>query len=198
MPMAAAASGDDNPATHGSEDSNPEETREWREALEAVVRHAGEDRGRYLIKQLELRARQLGIMTVAPSHSTYANSIPLENQIPHPGDVAMEERITAMVRWNALAMVVRANRVYGELGGHIASYTSAAEIFEIGFNHFFRGEDAVGGADLVFFQPHSSPGIYGRAFLEGRLTEEQLSNYRQEVGGNGLCSYPHPWLMPTF
>lgn len=187
--MAAASSG---------VDSNPQETREWREALEAVVQHAGGDRGAYLIEQLELRARQLGIMTCAPSYSAYANSISLENQVPHPGDVAMEERITAMVRWNALAMVVRANKVYGELGGHIASYASAAEIFEIGFNHFFSGEDAVGGADLVFFQPHSSPGVYARAFLEGRLTEEQLSNYRQEVGGNGLCSYPHPWLMPNF
>ena len=116
----------------------------------------------------------------------------------HPGNVELEERLTAIMRWNALAMVVRANKAYGELGGHIASYASAAEIFEIGFNHFFRGPDAPQGGDLVFFQPHSAPGVYARAFLEGRLTEDQLAHYRQEVGGRGLCSYPHPWLMPTF
>ncbi len=103
-----------------------------------------------------------------------------------------------MVRWNALAMVVRANRAYGELGGHIASYASAAEIFEMGFNHFFRGSQDGANGDLVYFQPHSAPGVYARAFMEGRLTESQLGNYRQEVGGNGLCSYPHPWLMPEF
>jgi pyruvate dehydrogenase E1 component len=179
-------------------DTNPEETREWLEALEAVVQHAGEARGLHLFKKIEAQAQQLGIVAQAPPYSAYRNSISLEKQTPHPGDVAMEERITAMVRWNALAMVVRANKAYGDLGGHIASYASAAELFEIGFNHFFRGADSPDGADLVYFQPHSSPGVYARAFLEGRLSEEQLGNYRQEVGGNGLCSYPHPWLMPTF
>jgi pyruvate dehydrogenase E1 component len=120
----------------------------------------------------------------------------LDQQATHPGDVALEERITAIIRWNALAMVVRANNAYGDLGGHIASYASAAEIFEVGFNHFFRaGRDA---QDLVFFQPHSAPGIYARAFLEGRLSEERLASFRQEVAGPGLCSYPHPWLMPEF
>jgi pyruvate dehydrogenase E1 component len=181
-----------------TDDSDVEETREWIEALEAVVQHGGEARGFYLFKRIEAQAQQLGIVAQTPPYSAYRNSIPLEKQAPHPGNVPVEERITAMVRWNALAMVVRANRAYGELGGHIASYASAAEIFELGFNHFFRGADAPGGADLVYFQAHSSPGIYARAFLEGRLTEEQLANYRQEVGGQGLCSYPHPWLMPTF
>ena len=181
-----------------SVDVDPAETREWLESLEAVVQRAGEARGLYLLKQLEGQAQQLGIIGNVPPYSAYRNSIPLERQAAHPGDVAMEERITSMVRWNALAMVVRANQAYGDLGGHIASYASAAEIFEIGFNHFFRGADTPHGADLVYFQPHSAPGVYARAYLEGRLTEAQLSNYRQEVAGNGLCSYPHPWLMPEF
>ena len=181
-----------------AEDDNPEETREWLESLEAVVLHGGHARGAYLLKQLEMQARQLGIVANAPPYSAYRNSIPLEHQTVHPGDVPMEERITAMVRWNALAMVVRANKAYGDLGGHIASYASAAEIFEVGFNHFFRGDEWPNGADLVYFQPHSAPGVYARAFLEGRLTEEQLGNFRQEVSGKGLCSYPHPWLMPDF
>jgi pyruvate dehydrogenase E1 component len=179
-------------------DDNPEETREWLESLEAVVLHGGRARGTYLLKQLEMQARQLGIVANAPPYSAYRNSIPLEQQTMHPGDVSMEERITAMVRWNALAMVVRANKAYGDLGGHIASYASAAEIFEVGFNHFFHGDEWPNGADLIYFQPHSAPGVYARAFLEGRLTEEQLGNFRQEVSGKGLCSYPHPWLMPDF
>lgn len=181
-----------------SPDDDPGETRDWLEALEAVVAHGGEARGLYLLKQLEAQAQQLGIVANVSPYSAYRNTIPLEKQIPHPGDVAVEERITAMVRWNALAMVVRANKAYGDLGGHIASYASAAEIFEMGFNHFFRGSDAPYGSDLVYFQPHSAPGVYARAYLEGRLTDEQLGHYRQEVGGNGLCSYPHPWLMPDF
>jgi pyruvate dehydrogenase E1 component len=124
--------------------------------------------------------------------------VPLAEQAVHPGDVALEERLTAIMRWNALAMVVRANKAYGELGGHVATYASAAEIFETGLNHFFRGPDSPGGADLVFFQPHSAPGVYARAWLEGRVSEDQLMRYRQETGGGGLCSYPHPWLMPEF
>src|SRR5208282_4812143 len=127
-----------------------------------------------------------------PPYSAYRNTIPLEKQGHYPGDLALEERLTSIIRWNALAMVARANRAYGELGGHIASYASAAEIFETGFNHFFR----VG--DLVYFQPHSAPGVYARAFLEGRLSEDALACYRQEVDGSGLSSYPHPWLMPDF
>jgi pyruvate dehydrogenase E1 component len=179
-------------------DTDPLETSEWIESLQAVVARAGKERGRFLMKELELYAQQLGLDTRLIPYSAYRNTIPLDEQPAHPGDVALEDRITAMVRWNALAMVVRANRSYGELGGHIASYASAAEIFEIGFNHFFRGPQARQGGDLVYFQPHSAPGVYARAFLEGRLSEEQLSHYRQEVGGHGLCSYPHPWLMPDF
>ncbi|MGZ5277828.1 MAG: pyruvate dehydrogenase (acetyl-transferring), homodimeric type, partial [Caldimonas sp.] len=135
----------------------------------------------------------------------YVNTIPLEAQTPFPGDLAIEQRLAALMRWNALAMVMRANRVEtggsAELGGHIASYASAADLFEVGFNHFFRArDDAAGGTlgDLVFFQPHSAPGVYARAFLEGRLSEEQLLNFRQEVDRKGLPSYPHPWLLPEF
>jgi pyruvate dehydrogenase E1 component len=182
-------------------DQDPAETREWLEALEAVVRDGGPERGRFLLKQLEEQAQHLGILAHVPPYSAYQNTIPLEQQQPYPGDLELEKRITAIVRWNALAMVVRANRAYGELGGHIASYASAAEIFEVGFNHFFRAAQdgaADGGGDLVFFQPHSAPGVYARAFLEGRLTEEALAHYRQETAGVGLCSYPHPWLMPDF
>lgn len=180
------------------EDADPLETREWLDAFESVVRSAGRERGLFLLKQLEMQARDLGIASHTAPYSAYRNTIPLNEQVPHPGDVALEERITAIVRWNALAMVVRANQAYGELGGHIASYASAAEIFEMGFNHFFRGSQAEHGGDLVFYQPHSAPGVYARAYLEGRLDEEHLSHYRQEVGGHGLSSYPHPWLMPDF
>ena len=179
-------------------DSDPQETREWLESLEAVVRDAGRARGRFLLKRLEEQAQHLGIVERIPPYSAYQNSIPLDRQGHYPGDLALEQRITAIVRWNALAMVVRANKAHGELGGHIASYTSAAEIFETGFNHFFRADDGGHGGDLVFFQPHSVPGVYARAYLEGRLTEDQLARYRQEVGGGGLSSYPHPWLMPEF
>src|SRR6516165_2814013 len=126
------------------QDTNPEETREWLESLESVVLRAGQARGLFLLKQLESQAQQLGIVAKVAPYSAYRNSIPLEHQIPHPGDVGLEERITALVRWNALAMVVRANKAYGDLGGHIASYASAAEIFEIGFNHFFRATHADG------------------------------------------------------
>jgi len=181
-----------------SPDADPEETREWLDALAAVVKRLGKARGVFLLKQLEEQARQLDILTHALPYSSYRNTIALEQQAVHPGDVALEERITAILRWNALAMVVRANQAYGELGGHVASYASAAEIFEIGFNHFFRADANGHDADLVFFQAHSAPGVYARAYLEGRLSEEQLAHFRQEVGGRGLCSYPHPWLMPQF
>jgi pyruvate dehydrogenase E1 component len=179
-------------------DADPDETREWLDALAATVHESGKERGAFLLKKLEEQAQHLGILAHVPPYSAYQNTIPLEEQGAYPGDLAREERITSIVRWNALAMVVRANRAYGELGGHIASYASAAEIFEVGFNHFFRGAGAEHGGDLVFFQPHSAPGVYARAFLEGRLTESQLANYRREVGGDGLSSYPHPWLMPDF
>ena len=181
-------------------DSDPGETAEWCQALESTLAHCGPARARYLLQRLQAHALELGLERDVQAFSAYRNTLPVEQQGVYPGDLELDERITSILRWNALAMVVRANHAYGDLGGHIASYASAAEIFEVGFQHFFRGEG--GGeqrsADLVFFQPHSAPGIYARAFLEGRLSEAQLANYRQEVAGNGLCSYPHPWLMPEF
>ena len=181
-----------------TEDTDPLETREWLESLASVVQHAGRGRGAHLLNALAVHAHKLGVRAEPAARSGYSNTIPLSEQAPHPGDVRLEERLAALMRWNALAMVVRANRAHGELGGHIASYASAAEIFETGFNHFFRGPEATQGGDLVFFQPHSAPGVYARAFLEERLEESHLARYRQEVGGRGLCSYPHPWLMPQF
>jgi pyruvate dehydrogenase E1 component len=181
-----------------STDPDPAETREWMDALQAVVENSGRGRGRFLLQRLEEQARELGVVTNVSPYSAYQNTISLEQQAPHPGDVELEERITAIIRWNALVMVMRANKAYGELGGHIASFASAAEIFEIGFNHFFRGPGNGYQHDLVFFQPHSAPGVYARAFLEGRLDEQQLAHFRRELAGHGLCSYPHPWLMPNF
>ncbi|MFV0513805.1 MAG: alpha-ketoglutarate dehydrogenase [Jhaorihella sp.] len=179
-------------------DSDPVETAEWRDALEALVAEAGAARAQYVLGEVQDQARRLGVTTAGLPYSAYRNTIPLERQPAYPGDIELEERLTAIIRWNALAMVVRANKAYGELGGHIASYASAAEIFEVGFNHFFRARSEGHGGDLVYFQPHSAPGVYARAFLEGRLTEQDIANYRQEVPGKGLCSYPHPWLMKDF
>ena len=179
-------------------DLDPVETREWLDALAEVVAREGGERAKFLLRRLTEAARGMGIDAPRGLNTPYRNTIPLEKQAPFPGDLSLENRITAIVRWNALAMVMRANQVSSELGGHIASYASAADLFEVGFNHFFRGADD-GAGDLVFFQPHSATGIYARAFLEGRLTEAQLGNYRRELGdGGGLSSYPHPWLMPDF
>ncbi|WP_027782136.1 MULTISPECIES: alpha-ketoglutarate dehydrogenase [Burkholderia] len=186
-------------------DADPEETAEWLDALDAVVAHVGRDRAQYLFDRLAEHARASGLASPRTPVTRYLNTIALAEQPPYPGDLDLEERLSAALRWNALAMVVRANRAYGELGGHIASYASASDLFETGFNHFFRaaapaGGDASGtaGGDLVYFQPHSSPGVYARAYLEGFLTEEHLKHYRREIAGPGLCSYPHPWLMPDF
>ena len=179
-------------------DHDPVETREWLDALSSVLEEGGAERGQFLVGKLEEALRHHGAAGQPQPFSAYRNTIPLERQGPYPGDLALEERLTAIMRWNALVMVMRANQAYGDLGGHIASYASAAEIFEVGFNHFFRAGTPEQAGDLVFYQPHSAPGVYARAFLEGRITEQQLLNYRQEVGGEGLCSYPHPWLMPDF
>lgn len=180
-----------------------QELDEWRDALASLVANAGPARARQI---LDLLAREGSAPHIdwKPRHGTpYINSISVEQQPAFPGDLATEERLASLVRWNALAMVVRANQAYGELGGHIASYASAADLFEVGFNHFFRARNDGFGGDLVFYQPHSAPGIYARAFLEGRLSEHDLAHYRQEIGGpktgaRGLSSYPHPWLMADF
>jgi pyruvate dehydrogenase E1 component len=184
------------------QDCDPQETDEWLEALEGVVEHAGRERAQYLFDRLAAHAQSLGVDSARARVSPYVNTIPLSEQPRYPGNHELEERLAAALRWNALAMVVRANRAYGELGGHIASYASAADLFEVGFNHFFRAAPAGGapgeGGDLVYFQPHSSPGVYARAYLEGYLDEPHLEHYRREIAGPGLCSYPHPWLMPDF
>jgi pyruvate dehydrogenase E1 component len=186
----------------GREDSDPEETAEWLEALDAVVSHVGRERAQFLFDRLAAHAQSLGVESPGARITPYVNTISFDQQPRYPGNFELEERLAAALRWNALAMVVRANKAYGELGGHIASYASAADLFEVGFNHFFRaaapdaGEGT--GGDLVYFQPHSSPGVYARAYLEGFLNEENLQHYRREIAGPGLCSYPHPWLMPDF
>ncbi|SCY72814.1 alpha-ketoglutarate dehydrogenase [Pseudomonas sp. NFACC37-1] len=180
-----------------------EEMAEWREALLSVAAHGGTDRAKQILDMLLAVASTSGIGW-RPRHGTpYINTISVEQQPVFPGDLAMEERLASIMRWNALAMVARANHAYGELGGHIASYASAADLFEVGFNHFFKARTPTGGGDLVFYQPHSAPGVYARAFLEGRLEEKDLQHYRQEIGARangarGLSSYPHPWLMPDF
>jgi len=179
-------------------DADPAETREWLDALDALVASAGKERARYVMARLAEHAGALDVQTRARFNTPYCNTIAPHEQPPFPGDFTIEQRLASIIRWNALAMVVRANRAHAELGGHIASFASAADLFEVGFNHFFRGHAAPGGADLVYFQPHSAPGVYARAFLEGRLSEAQLDSYRRETGGQGLSSYPHPWLMPQF
>ena len=182
-------------------DSDPQETAEWLAALDGVVQHVGLERAQYLFDRLAAHALGNGVATARANVTPYANTISVDQQPPYPGDLDTEEKLAAALRWNALAMVVRANRAYGELGGHIASYASAADLFEVGFNHFFRAASQSPGGhggDLVYFQPHSSPGVYARAFLEGFLDETHLEHYRREIAGPGLCSYPHPWLMPDF
>jgi pyruvate dehydrogenase E1 component len=179
-------------------DIDPEETNEWRDALEGVLAYEGPERARFLLEELRDQARRSGVAAPVSINTPYVNTIPVERQAPLPGDPELEQRLRDLIRWNALALVATANKESSELGGHIASFQSAAVLYEIGFNHFWHAPTAEHGGDLVYIQGHSSPGIYARAFLEGRLSEEQLHRFRQEVGGGGLSSYPHPWLMPDF
>ena len=174
------------------------ETQEWLDALDSVLEMEGPERAHFLIEQLIEKVRRSGVNLPHSSNTAYVNTIPPHLEIPIPGDVAIEARIRSLIRWNAAAMVVRANRKSSELGGHIASFASAATLYDVGFNHFFRAPTHEHGGDLVLFQGHSAPGMYSRAFLEGRLSEQQLNGFRQEVDGGGLSSYPHPWLMPDF
>ena len=180
------------------EDLDPEETKEWLESIDSVLRLSGADRAHYLLNCMIDHARRSGAYLPYSPNTAYLNTIPVGQQPEYPGDRAIERRIEAYIRWNAMAMVVHANRKSSEYGGHIASYASSATLYEVGFNHFWRAPTADHGGDLIYFQGHSSPGIYARAFLEGRLTEENLDHFRQEVVGPGLSSYPHPWLMPEF
>jgi pyruvate dehydrogenase E1 component len=183
----------------GAPDVDAEGTREWLDSLESVLQHDGPDRARYLLTELKQKAVTQGVEMPFTANTPYINTIPVSRQPVFPGNRELERRIKSLVRWNATAMVVRANKIDGTLGGHIATFASSATLYEIGFNHFFYGPDHPDGADIVYFQGHASPGIYARAFLEGRLSEKVLENFRRELQpGGGLSSYPHPWLMPDF
>jgi len=179
-------------------DLDPQETQEWLDALDGVFENEGAERAHYLLERLIDKARRSGAYLPFSANTAYLNTIPLTQQPRFPGDKAMERRIRSFIRWNAMAMVVQANRMSSELGGHIASFASSATLYDVGFNHFFKAYNDNQEGDLVFSQGHSSPGIYARAFLEGRISEEQMNRFRQEVDGGGLSSYPHPWLMPGF
>ncbi len=183
--------------THQVPDSDPSETREWTEAFEEVVAQEGKSRARYLLTAILERARALQVNFPTTVSTPYVNTIPADEEPDFPGDEFIERRIRAFIRWNAAVMVTRANERYSGIGGHLSTYAGSAALYEVGYNHFFHGKDN-GPGDQVFFQGHASPGIYARAFLEGRLSEEQLDNFRFETGGNGLSSYPHPRLMPGF
>ncbi|MGB2969787.1 MAG: pyruvate dehydrogenase (acetyl-transferring), homodimeric type, partial [Candidatus Nanopelagicales bacterium] len=181
-------------------DNDPAESREWIESLDSVIDEAGSTRARYLMRELLRHSaeRDLGVPDVR--QTDYINTISPEDEPEFPGEEAIERRIRSITRWNAAIMVHRAQRPGVEVGGHISSYASSAALYEVGMNHFFRGPNALGGSDQIFWQGHSSPGAYARAFLEGRLTEDRLDGFRQELShpGGGLPSYPHPRLMPDF
>ena len=189
-----------NHLTNGRRAGTPDpELREWVESFEALVEESGAERAAQILEQLRAHAERTGIRLPFAASTPYVNTIPYEKQPPFPGDQEIERRIKSIIRWNALAMVVRANRMEHNIGGHISTYASQATLFEVGFNHFFRAKTDQSEGDLVYFQGHAAPGIYARAFLEGRLTVQQMENFRRELHeGGGLSSYPHPWLMPDF
>src|SRR6185437_14739088 len=192
----------DNLFGSAANDADAQETREWIDALSAVIESEGRDRGHFLLEQLLEQARQEGIDLPFSATTGYVNTIEPADEERCPGDLEIEERLRAYMRWNAMAMVVKANRLHpadgGDLGGHISSFASVATMFGAGFNHFWHAESENHGGDCLYIQGHSSPGIYARAFMEGRISEQQLMNFRQEVEGQGLSSYPHPKLMPNF
>ena len=180
------------------DDVDPLETGEWLESIDSVLSQHGPGRAHFLLNKMIDFARRSGAYLPYSPNTAYLNTIAPGRQPEYPGDRALERRIEAYIRWNAMAMVVRSNRISTEYGGHISSYASSATLYEVGFNHFWRGDSENQGGDMIFMQGHSAPGMYARAFLEGRMNEAQLSRFRQEVGGGGLSSYPHPWLMPDF
>jgi pyruvate dehydrogenase E1 component len=180
------------------QDVDPTETREWIDSLKAVLQHRGPERAHYLLERLVDEARRSGAYLPYSMTTAYVNTIPTAKEAQAPGDPKIEEAIRAAIRWNAVAIILRANKESSELGGHISSFASAATLYDVGYEHFFHAPTESHGGDLLYIQGHSAPGIYSRAFLLGRLTEDQLNQYRQETGGKGLSSYPHPWLMPHF
>ena len=179
-------------------DADPDETHEWLDAFDSIVELQGKGRAQYVFDRLADHALTQGVRSAYARITPYRNSISVRDQPKYPGDLELEEKLMAAIRWNAMAMVTRANKASAELGGHIASYASAADLFEVGFNHFFKARQHPDGMDLVYFQPHSAPGVYARAYLESGLDEAHLRHYRREIDGRGLCSYPHPWLIPEF
>ena len=180
------------------EDSNAEETREWLASLEYILENEGIERANFLLERLSARMTRTGARLPYTITTAYRNTIPSAKEASMPGDLFMERRIRSLIRWNALAMVVRANQRPGDLGGHISSFASSATLYDVGFNYFFRGPEGDNPGDLIYFQGHAAPGVYARSFLEGRLSEAQLDSFRREVDGEGLSSYPHPWLMPDY
>jgi len=180
------------------QDDDPIETSEWLDALESMIEYEGVERAKFILERLSERASRDGTELPYSINTPFRNSIPVAQQSQMPGDLFMERRIRSLIRWNAMAMVVRANKRPGELGGHISTFSSAATLYDVGFNYFFHGGDDKRDADLVYFQGHAAPGIYARSYLEGRFDEEQLDKYREEVDGDGLPSYPHPWLLPDY
>ena len=186
------------PQFPAANDADSQETKEWLDALEAVMEREGPERAHFLLQKLIDTARRSGAYLPFSANTAYLNTIPTHMEERSPGDHALEERIRSYTRWNAMVMVAKANKGDGDLGGHIASFASVGTLFGIGFNHFWHSPSADHGGDLVYFQGHSAPGIYARAYLEGRLTEEQMLNFRRDVDGKGITSYPHPWLMPDF
>ena len=185
--------------SESTKDIDQQETQEWVDSIASVIKNQGLERAQFLFKSLINKATEAGDPLPPDTLITpYRNTLPVSAEEKMPGDMFMERSIRGIVRWNAMAMVMRANQLDLELGGHISSFASSATLYDVGFNYFFRGETENQMADLVFFQGHSSPGIYSRSYLEGRLTEDQLNHFRQEVDGNGLSSYPHPHLMPDY
>jgi len=180
------------------EDKDPIETREWLDSIDSVIAQHGPERAHFILNQMVDYARRSGTYLPFSHNTAYLNTIPVGMQPSYPGDRAIEKRIEAIIRWNAMAMVVQANKESSEYGGHISTYASSATLYEVGFNHFWRAPTKQNQGDMIFIQGHSSPGIYARAYLEGRLNESQLNGFRKEASGNGLSSYPHPWLMPDF
>src|ERR1700737_293354 len=178
-------------------DVDPQETQEWLDSIDGVLEHQGPDRAHFLIEQVIDKSRRSGAYMPFSANTAYINTIPVDKQVRIPGDQTIEHRIRSYVRWNAMAMVIRANKTTN-VGGHIASFASAATLYDVGYNHFWHAPSPEHGGDLVFVQGHSAPGVYARAYMLGRLTDEQMDNFRQEVDGKGISSYPHPWLMPEF
>jgi len=180
-------------------DRDPQETQEWVESLESVYAREGSGRARYVLGRVVDAAQRLGAEPALPVSTDFANTIPVADEPPYPGDIAMERRIQHIIRWNAAVMVNNANKDFDDIGGHISTFASSATLYEVGFNHFFRGKDGGKSGDQVYYQGHAAPGIYSRAFLEGRLTPEHMEYFRREsLRGKGLSSYPHPRLMNDF